>query len=139
MKGWTFPRINLFLLGCPFYWHIVHFIRSYNPLYFCVVCCNHSFFISNSVGLSFLPFFLMRLADTVSILSLFSNRLPLFLLIFVTVFFTSYLYHFFPCTKFGRFFFFFFGHFLFFQVILDVGLGCLFTVFHVSRCRVVLL
>ena len=33
-------------------------IFSYDPLHFCVVCCNLSFFISNFVDLSFSPFFL---------------------------------------------------------------------------------
>ena len=31
---------------------------SYNPLYFCIVCCNLSFFISNFVDLILLSFFL---------------------------------------------------------------------------------
>ena len=33
-------------------------IVSYNPLYFCIVCCNLSFFISNFVDLILLSFLL---------------------------------------------------------------------------------
>ena len=52
-----FLRICPFLPSCPFYWHIVADLVSYDPLYFCVVCCDFSIFISNFVDLILLPFF----------------------------------------------------------------------------------
>ena len=33
-------------------------VVSYDPLYFCVVCCDLSIFISNFIDLIFLPLFL---------------------------------------------------------------------------------
>ena len=44
----TFLRICPFLLGYPFYWHIVLILVSYDPLYFCGVHCNF-FFICKCV------------------------------------------------------------------------------------------
>ena len=55
LEGYTFLRICLFL---P-----VHFIGielliviSYDPFYFCVVCCNFSLFVSNFIDLTLLFF-----------------------------------------------------------------------------------
>ena len=80
---------NLFLLGCSVYWHIVPCGISHNPLYFCDASCNFSFFISNFIDLSPLPFFLMNLAKDLSILFTFSKNQLLGSLIFVTVLFVS--------------------------------------------------
>ena len=46
------------LPSCSFYWHIVAVVVSYDPLHFCVVCCDLSIFISNFIDLIFLPLFL---------------------------------------------------------------------------------
>ena len=51
-------RICPFLPSCPFYWHMLLIVVSHDPLYFCVVCCDLSIFISNFVDLIFLPLFL---------------------------------------------------------------------------------
>ena len=40
---------------------IIFIIVSYDPLYFCIVCCNLSFFNSNSLDLILLSFFLIKL------------------------------------------------------------------------------
>ena len=80
---------NLFLLGCSVYWHIVPCGVSHNPLYFCDASCNFSFFISNFIDLSPLPFFLMNLAKDLSILFTFSKNQLLGSLIFVIVLFVS--------------------------------------------------
>ena len=47
------------------FFHVVHFIGiqllilvSYHPLYFCVVCCDLSIFVSNFIDFIFLPLFL---------------------------------------------------------------------------------
>ena len=68
LEGYTFLRI------CPFF-QVVHFIGislltvvSYGHLYFCVIYCNLSIFISNFIDSSFLPFFLMNLDNGLSIL-----------------------------------------------------------------------
>ena len=60
----------------------------YNPLYFCMVCCNLSFFISNSVDLILL-FFLMSLTKGLSVLFTFSKNQLLTLLIFII---SSFIY-----------------------------------------------
>ena len=72
---------------------VVHFIViqllivvSYDPLYFCVVCCDFSIFISNFVDLILLPFFL---ANGLSILFIFSKNQLLVQLIFAIVSFVS--------------------------------------------------
>ena len=59
-----FWKVILFLEFVHFF-QVVHFIGiqslivvSYDPLYFCVVCCDFSIFISNFVDLILLPFFL---------------------------------------------------------------------------------
>ena len=62
---------------------IVFIIVSYNPLCFCIVCCNLSFFISNFVDFSLL--FLMGLATGLLILFMFSKNQFLVLLIFTIV------------------------------------------------------
>ena len=58
--------IGLFIISISVHFFLViHFIAiqllitvSYNPLYFCIVCCNLSFFISNFLDLVLLSFFL---------------------------------------------------------------------------------
>ena len=61
---------------------------SYNPLYFCIVCCNF-LFISDFVVLILL-FFLMSLDKGLSILFIFSKSHLLVLLIFTIVSFISF-------------------------------------------------
>ena len=56
MESYTFLRIFPFLPSCPFYWHKLLIVVFYDPLYFCVVCCDFSIFISNFVDLILLPF-----------------------------------------------------------------------------------
>ena len=53
-----FLRMCPFLPRCPFYWHIVAVVVSYDNLYFSGVSCHLSFFISDFIDLSLLPFFL---------------------------------------------------------------------------------
>ena len=69
-------------------------IVSYNPLYFCIVCCNLSFFISNFVDLILLSlfffFFPLWIWLEVCQFCLSSQRISfLVLLIFTVVSFTS--------------------------------------------------
>ena len=73
---------------CVHFFQVVHFIGiqllivvSYDPLYFCVACCDFSIFIPNFVDLIPLPFFLMSLANDLSILFIFSKNQLLALLI----------------------------------------------------------
>jgi len=86
-EDYTFLRIHPFLTIHPYSSivpmdnKIVHFIViqllivvSYDPLYFCVVCCDFSIFISKFVDLILLPFFLMTLANVLSILFVFSKN-----------------------------------------------------------------
>ena len=59
LESCTFLRICLFLPSCPFYWHIIadsSLLGSF--VFFCVVCCDLSIFVSNFVDLIFLPLFL---------------------------------------------------------------------------------
>ena len=65
-------------------------IVSYNPVYFCIVCCKLSFFIPNFVDLILLYFSLMSLATCLSVLFIFSKSQLLVLLIFTTVSFISF-------------------------------------------------
>ena len=58
LENCTFLRICPFLPCCPFYWHITAEVVSYDPLYFCVVCCDLSIFISNFIDLIFLSLLL---------------------------------------------------------------------------------
>ena len=60
-------------------------VVSYDPLYFCVICCDFSIFISNFVDLIILPLFLDSLANGLSILFIFSKNQILGLLIFAMV------------------------------------------------------
>ena len=59
LEGYTFPRIGSIsstlsiLLACN-----LLILFSYDLLYFCVVCCNFSFFIFRFVDLSLPPFVL---------------------------------------------------------------------------------
>ena len=108
LEGYTFPRIFPFLPGCPFYWHILLVVISYDPLYFCVVCCNF-FFISNFIDLSLFPLFLRASGQwfvnfvcllkelAVSFIDLCSYPLLFF------IYFFFYLCDFFPSTNFGFF------------------------------------
>ena len=90
MEGCAFLRICPFLPGCPFSWHIVPCSNLLWPLYFCSVSCYFSFFISNSVDLNLLLFFLMNLANGLSILFIFSQNQLLVLLIFAIISFISF-------------------------------------------------
>ena len=74
LGDWTFLRIYPFLPGYPSYCHIVAHIISYNPLYFCIVYCNRSFFVSNFVDLILL-FFMMSLVKSLSVLFIFYSIL----------------------------------------------------------------
>ena len=69
LEGYISVRICPFLPDCSFYWHIVAHSGPYDPLYFSVVCCN--FFISYFIDLKFLPFFLMSLANSLSVSFIF--------------------------------------------------------------------
>ena len=113
-------KIELFLESVHFF-QVIHFVTiqlfiivSYNPFYFCTVCCNLSVFISKFVDLILLSLFLMSLAKGLSVLFIFSKNRVLVLLTVTIVshfffsFFCSYLYDFFPSTNFGIFLFFFF-------------------------------
>ena len=65
----------------------------YDPLYIYIVCCDFSIFISNFVDLILLLFFfLMNLANGLSILFIFSNNQVLALLIFAMVSFVSFAF-----------------------------------------------
>ena len=87
----------------------------YNPLYFCIVCCNLSFFISNFFDFILLSFFLdesgQRFVNFVYLLKelafSFINLFYCFYNLFF-IYFSSDLYDFFPSTNFGAFLFFFF-------------------------------
>ena len=57
-------------------------VVSYDPLYFCVVCCDHSIFISNFLIWFFSLCFLMSLTNGLSILFILSKNQLLALLIF---------------------------------------------------------
>ena len=63
-------------------------VVSYDPLCICVVCCNF-FFISNFIDLNIL-FFLMSLANGLSILYIMSKNQLLVLLIFAIISFISF-------------------------------------------------
>ena len=92
------------------FFSVIHFISilffvviSYDPLYFCVVCCNF-FFISDFIDLHYL-FFLMTVLK-VYWFYLFEeqalNSIDLFDYIFDSISFISVLcYDFFPSTNFG--------------------------------------
>ena len=83
-------RLNCsFLPGCLFYCRIVAHNHLYDSLYFFLVCCNLSFFISNFVTLNLFSFFLMSLVNGLSILFIFSKNQLLVLFIFIIV---SFLY-----------------------------------------------
>ena len=87
LEGYTSVRICPFLPDCSFYWHIVAHSGPYDPLYFSVVCCN--FFISYFIDLKFL-FYLMSLANSLSISFIFWKNQLLVLLIFAIVPFISF-------------------------------------------------
>ena len=107
LVGCTFVRVCPFLLGCPFYWHTVGIV-SHDPLYFCmsVVTSPFSFLILLIWTTSL--FFLMSLADGLSVWLIFSKNQVLVSLIFSIVFFCLYvtnfcsnLYDVFPSTNCG--------------------------------------
>ena len=58
-------------------------VVSYDPLYFCAVCCN--FFIFNYIDLSLLPFLYMTIANDLSIMFIFLKNKLFVLLIFTIV------------------------------------------------------
>ena len=108
-------------------------------MYFCIVCCNLSFFISNFVDLIFLSFVLMSLVKGLSILFIFSKNQLLVSLILLLL--LSFLFHLFLLGSLwflsGFFlvslFFFFPGSFrckvrlsicLMFFLFLEVGMYC---------------
>ena len=113
-EGSNSLRICPFLLG---YLICISFliVGSFDPLYFCVVCCNSSFFISNFINLRFFPCFLDEsgswFVHFVYLLreSSFSFiDLCYCLLLFFSIYFHSDLCDFFPYTNFGGFFVLFF-------------------------------
>ena len=75
LKECTFIRICTFLLGWPFIgmWLLVEV--SHDPLYFCVVCCNLTFFVSNFIDLSPVPFFLWFISLSLSCFSIRNTSL----------------------------------------------------------------
>ena len=88
-------KIELFLEFVHFF-QVIHFVTiqlfiivSYNPFYFCTVCCNLSFFISNFVDLILLSLFLMSLAKGLSSLLIFSMNQLWVLFIFTIISFIS--------------------------------------------------
>ena len=101
-----------------FYWHKLLIVCCYGLLYFSVLCCDFSIFISNFIDFWFYwffsLFFLMSLANGLSILFIFSKNQPLVLLIFAIVSFISFFtyfcsdfYDFVPSTNFRILLFFF--------------------------------
>ena len=79
-----FLRFSLFLLRCPFYWHIV--ADSSLLWSFVFLCCRlWSILISNFVDLILLPLFLMTLSSGLSILFILSKNQVLALLIFLMI------------------------------------------------------
>ena len=75
-----FLGICTFLLGCPFYWHIIVCNILLWSFDICDVSCKFSF-ISDFIQVFFL-FFLMSLAKDLSIFFIFSKNQLLVLLIF---------------------------------------------------------
>ena len=73
----------------PFCWFITF---SYNPLYFCGVCCSFSSLISEFIYLVLSLFFLMSLFKGLSILFIFSKNQLLDSLIIYIIFFESNLF-----------------------------------------------
>jgi len=117
LEGSNSLRICPFLLGYLICISCISFliVGSLDPLYFCVVCCNSSFFISNFINLRFLPCFLDEsgswFVHFVYLLreSSFSFiDLCYCLLLFFSIYFHSDLCDFFPYTNFGGFFVLFF-------------------------------
>ena len=92
LESCAFLRICPFLPSCPFYWHIDVIVVSYNPLYFCVVCCELSIFISNFIDVISLPLFLDESGYGLSVLFILSKNQLLVLLIFAVVSFVSFAF-----------------------------------------------
>ena len=87
----NFPRIWLFLPGCPFYWHTVIYIDiqwSHTILCVSVVSVIAFPFLILLIWVLFF-FFLMSLAKGLSILFIFSKNQVLVSLIFAIVLFVS--------------------------------------------------
>ena len=82
-----FLRICPFLSSCPFNWHILFVVVSYDRLYLYGVSCNLSFFISNFIESNL--FFTLSLAEGLSILFIFPKSQLSVSLIFAIVFFIS--------------------------------------------------
>ena len=87
LEDWPFLRICAFLLGCPFYWHIVALT---------IFCISALSVVTSAFSLLILfiwffsLFFLMSMAYGLSVLFIFSkNQLSVFL-VFTVVSFTSY-------------------------------------------------
>ena len=113
---------------------------SYNPLYFCVICCYFSTFISDFIYLNPLSFFLISLVKDLSILLVFSKNQLLIMLIFCissdSVLFISaliFITYFLSSTHVGIFVVFLF------VVPLSVKLDFLFEIFRISEGRPVML
>ena len=143
ISSWfSLGRLYYFLEFVHFF-QVFHFIGiqlltvvSYDPLYFCTVCCNF-FFTFNFIDLSLLSFFSMSLANDLSILFIFlKNHFFSFIdlcyccLHFFFIYFCSDLYDFPPLLTLRLF--------VLFLVAFGVSLGCLFDVFLISGGTVVL-
>ena len=112
LGGCIILRICPFFPGCPFYWHIVACSNLSCSFVFLQWQLLLLFFISNSVDLSLLPFFLDESGNGLSILFIFSKNQLLVFLIFAIVSFIYFylwsdLYDFFPSANFWVFLFFF--------------------------------
>ena len=98
-------------------------------MYFCIVCCNFSFFISNFVdesGERLVNFVYLLKEPAFSFINLYYCFFPFFFIYFCSDILISFLLL-------------IFNFFVLFPVVLGVKLGCLFDVFLVSWGRIVLL
>ena len=80
LGGWPFLSICPFPLGCPFYCRRAAHNGLLSPFTFCIVCVISSFLVL--LIWFFSLFFLMSLAEDLSILFIFSKNQLLVLLIF---------------------------------------------------------
>jgi len=127
--------VEAFLPGYPFYCHIV--VVSYNPLFFHIVCCNLSFFVSNFVDLILL--FSWWVWPKVCQFSLSWLKEPAFSFInFTVVSFISFSFISAQISMISFLLLILGVLVLLFPVVLCVKLGCLFDVF-ISWGRIVLL
>lgn len=74
MVGCLFLRIYPYYPGCPICWHITIYTSIYHLVHFCGISWNVSSFIYNFIYLSLLSFFLVNLANSLSILFIFSKN-----------------------------------------------------------------